>query len=725
MGAHDGEGREAQSSSTAARTSGASGDEARVVRPALLGLLVFAIAIAAFTASIADAWIYDDRPLIEDNRWIHGFGHVRHWFSTDFWDVSEEFKRFGIRIVYFRPLVTASYALDWAIGRGSPVWFHVINLLLHGAASWLVFRALSRWIGDARAAFVAAVIWAVHPTKAEAVAWISGRTDPLCTLGIFVALEGVAAMARGRRGLGIALQLAGTAFAFLCKEQAIVMAALVAVEVWAARGRPALDASSIGAALRPSLAYAALALAYLAFRTRFLPMTSPAGARLPFDYRLIAAVETYGRNVVLAAVPWRLTVQQGAVVSSGGKLLHVWGYVAIGAGAIAALFTSAWWCRRRLPGVSLGILLFLGMLLPTSNLVPTGMNVLVADRFLYLPAVGLALAIGTLLVRAKVAAPWVVAGIYATLLFARSERRSFDYQSEKQFWTTEYQTDASNIEALRYFEQRAANKRELRRALVLLGEMHRLTNTRFLHTGHAVEYMIEAVRLVLTLTPDHDRPTLAAVSAFCRDAIDERATTAKLATPIASFELPLSGANRGGAMRMRPRLATCSALAESRLGNDELAVALAAKAYEECPQCESAARDDAMVFARAGRYREAAKVLSGLESQGADVAMQRQTLARAEALGRQALDPAAPESLRTLARAEELSVLEAWGRAYAVLAPHRSEFADIPEVARSFAELSYRAGEEPVARETLSHLGDAPAQIDAQEAEWAKRLGWQ
>lgn len=58
--------------------------------------------------------------------------------------------------------------------------FHLVNLLAHCGAAWLVYRLFFQLLSDFRAALLGALIWAVHPLQVEAVGWISGLKDVLC-----------------------------------------------------------------------------------------------------------------------------------------------------------------------------------------------------------------------------------------------------------------------------------------------------------------------------------------------------------------------------------------------------------------------------------------------------------------------------------------------------------------------------------------------------------------
>lgn len=80
---------------------------------------------------------------------------------------------------YYRPLVTVSYALDAQWSGTRPVGYHLTNLALHTLASVLLLGVLRRFGLPRAVATLAAILFAVHPALAAAVAWIPGRNDSL------------------------------------------------------------------------------------------------------------------------------------------------------------------------------------------------------------------------------------------------------------------------------------------------------------------------------------------------------------------------------------------------------------------------------------------------------------------------------------------------------------------------------------------------------------------
>jgi Tfp pilus assembly protein PilF len=90
----------------------------------------------------------------------------------------------------FRPVTFSTFALDWKIGNGRPLGFHVVNLVLHAAVTLLFYllllRALQSLERGKTVAFAAALLFAVHPIHTEAVASIVGRAE-LLAAGFLIA----------------------------------------------------------------------------------------------------------------------------------------------------------------------------------------------------------------------------------------------------------------------------------------------------------------------------------------------------------------------------------------------------------------------------------------------------------------------------------------------------------------------------------------------------------
>jgi len=134
----------------------------------------------------------------------------------------------GLTVEYFRPLIVVSFALDHLLYGVNAAGYHLTNLALHAAGTWLVWGVGRRVLGPGFGAWGAAALFAIHPCHTMAVGWISGRTDVLAGvlyLAAFLAYLAQRATrgATGRRALLLVTTLILFALALFAKEMAATL----------------------------------------------------------------------------------------------------------------------------------------------------------------------------------------------------------------------------------------------------------------------------------------------------------------------------------------------------------------------------------------------------------------------------------------------------------------------------------------------------------------------
>ena len=697
-----------------------------LIRPSILVFVIIGVAVLAFLPSLAGGWIHDDHPLIEHNTYVHSLSWWPHWLTHDFWAVdggSEEVLATG-RMMYWRPAISFSYAVDWTLSGGATVWFHAVNLAAHAAVAVLAFFTLRRWLrGHTLPALLAALVFAVHPTKAESVAWIAGRTDVFCMLAVLVATAGVARRLR-REPFGLPLEIAGTALAYLCKEQAIVLPAFVVIEAWIALDGPPLDLAFVRRALRAAAPQIVLALVYIGIRSALMPLRPPGVPSLPLGDHVLAVTETFGRFFTLTFAPHELSIQQGLVTTVQGELQHSMAYVVIGLVGLAVLVGAAFASRRRFPGATLGIGIFLATLVPTANVIYTGMTTLVSERFLYLPSFGLAWVAGAVVARLPARAARSAQAVLLALVAAAcaiAMQRAADFADEDAFWARELALHPGSSDARQHLISRSMETKHYRRALREVLAMQEALARHDMSAPVAIEIAYQVALVTSNLVPDLDATSLRAIDAFAGELLTGHVPEARLDVPGVKYALKLDPAKHQDRIEdLRARLWTLRSQLATRLGDAEAAVAHIARAKEACSRCTSVTIVEAVALARAGRYDDG---LTALASHDADRAIELTRTRLQEALVHRdrSLTATGPVALKE--HAQELASLELWGAAYQVLAPHAEELKRAPEASMGFAELAFRAGTPEVATAMLE--GRVPAsEIPALLDEWAGKMGW-
>ncbi len=358
--------------------------------PALLGVLVYLNAVNA-------EFVYDDLSYVQENPSVSGEAPI---FSEA---LPPHRKDLGL----YRPVTVSTYRWTHARFGLDPFAFHLVNVMLHAAASALVFAAGVR-LGATRAvALAGASIFAVHPIHVEAVAWVVGRAEILCTSFALLALVTFGRPGDRRGALRAILAAAFYALAALAKETALPFPALLFALDVASRGR-----ASIRTCVARQVPFAVACGAIVAARIAVLDQFGPSVAGVPFldslDVldRLALALIVIGKSLERFVLPTSLTIYYDTKDFQGATPL----LVGIALGAAAVLL--AW--KSRAPVVRSGLLLVGVGLLPFLHLVPIGS--IFADRFVYLPSAGACLVLAYLLFRAGHRFG-VVATVGVTLLF--------------------------------------------------------------------------------------------------------------------------------------------------------------------------------------------------------------------------------------------------------------------------------------------------------------------
>ena len=122
----------------------------------------------------------------------------------------------------YHPLTTLSFAIDYAVGNGSAFPFHVTNLLLHLANTFLIFILIRKLFNNFSIALIVAMLFGIHPMHVEAVAWITSRKDLLYVFFFLGSMISYAFYADGNKKQFYFLSLVLFLFSCLSKIQAAV-----------------------------------------------------------------------------------------------------------------------------------------------------------------------------------------------------------------------------------------------------------------------------------------------------------------------------------------------------------------------------------------------------------------------------------------------------------------------------------------------------------------------
>lgn len=365
-----------------------------------------AIAVAAtlvYSGTFNAPFIFDDRGGLELNPAFQWWPDIPRVLAS----VPSETPFSG------RPIVTLTFALNYAWGGLDVRGYHVVNLAIHIACAWLVFGIVSRTLTDTTAAIsggvpalgaatAVALLWAVHPLNTESVAYITQRTESLFAFFALLTLyAGIRAFRSSRVALWQRTAIWSCALGMTCKETMVVAPVLVVLfdrvflfpsfrSAFAARGR----------------FYAWLAATWLVLAVVMLTTPRTFGAGFSSTdpsvwHYLLNQTVMITRYLWLSVWPHSLVLFYGWSMPT--SLSAVWPY-ALFITSLALLTIAAFRWR---PAVAfLGAWFFI-VLAPTSSVAPIAGEVGAERRmYLALPALVVLAVILALWLWRRVAAAW-------------------------------------------------------------------------------------------------------------------------------------------------------------------------------------------------------------------------------------------------------------------------------------------------------------------------------
>ena len=286
------------------------------------------------------------------------------------------------------PVTLISLQVDRALWKGDPAGSFLGNVALHVAATLLLFLALQRLTGALwPCAFVAAV-FALHPLHVESVAWASMRKDALSGLFFMLALWSYAGYAERPGRLRYAAVTLWLILGLLSKPTVVTLPFVLLLLDWWPLERLRC-AETRRAAVVEKLPWVALAagagVATWLVQDQWEAISDLVA--LPLDQRLANAIESWRLYIEKSFWPADLAVYYPHPRASLG-----WGRVAMSGALLATVSGVSLSLARTRPYLIVGWLWYLGMLLPMIGIVQVGDQAM-ADRYSYLPLIGLSIAV--------------------------------------------------------------------------------------------------------------------------------------------------------------------------------------------------------------------------------------------------------------------------------------------------------------------------------------------
>lgn len=309
----------------------------------------------------------------------------------------------------WHPVTWITHMLDVELFGLDSGAHHLVNVAFHLANTILLFFVLFRMTGFlARSAFVAA-LFAVHPLHVESVAWLAERKDVLSGLFLILTLWMYVDYARTRSKAKYALGLLFFALGLMSKGMLVTLPfVLLLVDYWPLKR---FDAEPRAKLVIEKIPYFALLIPSIVMTIVAQRAVGAVATVHPLPSRLANAIVSYGAYLwktiwpadLAIPYPWRTDVSPMAI---GVAALAM---IAISAAALVyrekhrALFTGWFW--------------FAGMLVPVIGLMQIGSQSM-ADRYTYLPHIGLFIAVVWLVADSVPLDTRQMLGVFAAMVIA-------------------------------------------------------------------------------------------------------------------------------------------------------------------------------------------------------------------------------------------------------------------------------------------------------------------
>lgn len=394
-----------------------------LLQPGFAALVLLLLALVLYGNTLGHQYALDDAIVITQNRFTQeGFAGLGKIFTTDAFEAFFNAKKDLVAGGRYRPLSIATFAVEYQFFSPSPGVSHAVNILLYGLLGAVVFYALRRLLKEPAKlpwthsiAFFTAVIFIAHPVHTEVVANIKGRDELLAMLFSMLALWAGLRYATDRKVLDLAIVFAGIFLGALSKETALPFLAIIPLGIFLLGSQ---SGAAYGGPLGAAIAGAGLYLGMrFAFAGGFGAGQSDEILNDPFlGATAMEQVATASKTLVLYLgklfVPATLShdyyFNQVPVVGWGDPLALLGLALTLGLGYLAVRGTL----QRKAWGFGL---LFFGLSFSIVSNVVLPIGTTMGERFVFVPSLGLILAV---LSGLQLALPAVTKDVPKALLYA-------------------------------------------------------------------------------------------------------------------------------------------------------------------------------------------------------------------------------------------------------------------------------------------------------------------
>jgi len=342
-------------------------------------ILIITIGLLAYFRSFNNKFAWDDQLLITQNHYVTNFqsSFLPKIFSGP---ISEGA---GERSNAYRPLQILSYVADHSFYVLNPYGFHLTSFLIHLLTSLVFYLMIKMLFRNELLALIAAILFLIHPVQTEAVAYISGRADPLAALLILSTNLFFIKYYKQKRPYFLWLSFASFALALMSKEAAILTPLLLCLCYSTIRKPSALSPKM----LFPFSIYGAITAIYVILRLTVLNF-DVSDISSPVKINCFHFFKTIFLFAKILLVPLGLHMEYGEITANLSDPS-----VLLGIGIVIALILTII-KQKKLSAVKFGILWFCINIAAVSNIFP--INDYFGEHWVYIASMGYFLVLAAL-----------------------------------------------------------------------------------------------------------------------------------------------------------------------------------------------------------------------------------------------------------------------------------------------------------------------------------------
>ncbi len=430
-----------------------------LVRRCFLAILFMVLVGLIYFNSLNNAFVFDDGHYIIKNYLIKVLDSQALWemFSSFYvWD--------------YLPLTFLSLSIDYWLYGLNPAGYHFSNTLLHFINSFLVYQLVFQITRSGSRAFWASLLFLVHPVQVESVAWISERKNLLSFL--FFALAFLSYLRKGTCLTSLLLFF----LACLAKTSVVILPLLLVLYDVAFTNKHAK-----GVLLeKVPYFFISLGISMLTFLSHLNGKTLRDHPDLNPMNTVFSMMAVFKEYILKVLFPVNLNIWYPDQVYK--SLMEP--QVLISVFVIAGYVWLIRWSYLNHRIVFFGLVWFLIALLPVSHIIPFPQ--MMADRFLYIPGLGLAIAWAGMVSGSNPGRGFLALSVIL-MLSLLSINRNRVYQDDLHLWQNSVSTNSNNTRSVMYLGLSHWKKGDQGQALEMLHQAQILepeNNKAVLYSAH-------------------------------------------------------------------------------------------------------------------------------------------------------------------------------------------------------------------------------------------------